>query len=202
MRFPFLNKLPFSMGKPIEIKLEKIQLVDPEWLPDVKMKRIILHWTAGANIASDFDKEHYHLLVEQTPGGSARVVRGKFPISANTPPLVEGEYAAHTLRANSYAIGVSLCGMAGAVESPFRPGPSPITKAQWEKAIELVSFLCKTYSIEPTRENVLSHAEVEKTLKIKQRQKWDISRLPFDPSLVGATAVGDALRAAVAERLR
>ncbi|MGF7055404.1 hypothetical protein GGC47_004615 [Bosea sp. OAE752] len=47
-----------------------------------------------------------------------------------------------------------------------------------------------------TPKTVLSHAEVQGTLKIAQRGKWDIARLAFDPSAVGAKACGDTFRAA------
>jgi hypothetical protein len=42
---------------------------------------------------------------------------------------------------------------------------------------------------------MLSHAEVQGTLRIAQRGKWDISRLAFDYSVVGTDACGGLLRA-------
>ncbi|PLU82213.1 N-acetylmuramoyl-L-alanine amidase, partial [Sinorhizobium medicae] len=33
-------------------------------MPAAKMGRIICHWTAGAHKASDFDRGHYHILIE------------------------------------------------------------------------------------------------------------------------------------------
>ncbi|WP_248311240.1 hypothetical protein [Bosea sp. UNC402CLCol] len=47
-----------------------------------------------------------------------------------------------------------------------------------------------------TPKTVLSHAEVQGTLKIAQRGKWDIARLAFDPPVGGAKACGDMFRAA------
>lgn len=41
---------------------------------------------------------------------------------------------------------------------------------------------------------MLSHAEVQTTLGIRQSGKWDVARLAFDPSVVGAKAVGDLFR--------
>ena len=43
------------------------------------MKRIIVHWTAGAHFASDFDRSHYHLRIE----GDGYLVRGKPSIALN-----------------------------------------------------------------------------------------------------------------------
>ena len=121
-------------------------------------------------------------------------------IDLNDAPLKKG-YAAHTLNLNSDSIGVSLCGMAGAVESPFNAGRAPITQKQWDVLADVLAQLCRRYSIPVTRKTVLSHAEVQPTLGVTQRGKWDIARLPFDPSIKGAVAIGDKLRAAVAAKL-
>ena len=45
-----------------------------------------------------------------------------------------------------------------------------------------------------TPKTILSHAEVQGNLGIKQNGKWDIARLPFG-HLVGAKAIGDDFRA-------
>ena len=52
----------------------------------------------------------------------------------------------------------------------------------------------KQYKITVTPQTVLTHAEVEKTLGVKQKGKWDITRLPYNKNVVGAKAVGDLLR--------
>ncbi len=161
------------------------------------MKRIIVHWTAGQNKASDLDKEHYHFLIE----GDGNIIKGKWPVEANEHP-VAGKYAAHTLNCNSGSIGVSLCCMMGAVESPFNTGSAPMTQTQWDKLPSLLADLCRKYMIAVTPSTVLSHAEVQGTLGIKQRGKWDISRLSFDLSVVGAKACGDIFRARTAALLK
>ncbi|MFN7881706.1 MAG: hypothetical protein ACK5PF_01635, partial [bacterium] len=48
-----------------------------------------------------------------------------------------------------------------------------------------------------TRETVLTHAEVEPTLKIKQRGKWDITWLPDMKAPGDPVTVGDNLRAQI-----
>jgi hypothetical protein len=173
-----------------------VAAVPSDWMPWAQMQRIIVHWTAGANTASALDKEHYHVLIE----GSGKLVRGKPSIDLNQAPVRKG-YAAHTLNCNSGSIGVSLCGMAGAVENPFSAGRSPITREQWEILPGVLADLCRRYSIPVTPSTVLSHAEVQGTLGIAQRGKWDISRLPFEPSVKGAKAVGDLFRNATKVRL-
>lgn len=170
--------------------------IPADWMPWAQMQRIIVHWTAGGNKASATDRKHYHLLVE----GDGKLVRGDPPITANAAPIKAG-YAAHTLNCNTGSIGVSLCGMAGAVERPFSAGKSPITMQQWAALPAILAALCRRYSIPVTPGTLLSHAEVQATLGIAQRGKWDIAILPFDTGLNTARKVGDHLRAAVKARL-
>lgn len=163
------------------------------------MTRIHLHWTAGGHRANAVDRRAYHLLVQ----GDGSLVRGTAPISANDPArrLPGQPRAAHTLNANSHAIGVAVCAMRGAREHPFDPGPAPLTAAQWDAAIALIARLARRYAIAPTPQTVLTHAEVAANLGIAQRAKWDITRLPFDPQIQGAAEVGARLRRAVAEAM-
>lgn len=155
----------------------------------MSIHRIIAHWTAGGNRASALDMKHYHRLVEY----DGTIVAGTEKIADNIVTS-DGDYAAHTRNLNTGSIGVAMCGMRGAKEHPFDPGPSPLTEKQFNAFCILVADLCRTYSIPVTRETVLTHAEVEPTLGVKQRGKWDITRLPFKPEIVGAIAVGDYLR--------
>lgn len=168
-------------------------LIPEDWTPPAKMLRVICHWTAGGHKATSFDREHYHLLIE----ADGKLIRGLPSIKLNEAPAKKG-YAAHTLNCNSGSIGVSLCCMANAVESPFDAGKSPMTETQWDTLALVVADLCRVYKIAVTPKTVLSHAEVQENLDIPQRGKWDFTRLPFDPSVRGAKACGDKLRAAVA----
>lgn len=167
-----------------------------DWLQPVKMSRVILHWSAGANKASELDKEHYHIIVE----GNGNVVRGDHQISDNVN-TADGDYAAHTRGCNTGSIGVSLACMAGAVESPFKAGKYPMTETQWNRAMEVIAHLASFYKIPVTDKTILSHAEVQKNLGIAQAGKWDVSRLPFDSKTIGAKACGDKMRAAVTKLL-
>ncbi|ASP93294.1 N-acetylmuramoyl-L-alanine amidase [Sinorhizobium meliloti] len=170
--------------------------VPADWMPGAKMERIILHWTAGAHKASEFDRGHYHILIED----NGQLVRGIPSIKLNEAPAKKG-YAAHTLGANSGSIGVSLCCMGGANEAPFDPGKYPMTRAQWDALTSVVADLCRRYSIPVTDKTVLSHAEVQNNLGIQQRGKWDFTHLAFDPSVKGAKACGDKLRAEAKAKL-
>lgn len=174
-----------------------IHILPDEWLPPVMMKRIHAHWTAGTYRAGPEDLAHYHVLFE----GDGKPVRGIPSIASNVHPLQYG-YAAHTYQANSYAIGVSLCCMGGAVESPFDAGKYPMTQKQWDAMCLGIAQMCERYRIAVTPETVLSHAEVQGTLGIKQKGKWDYTRLAFDPSFKGATECGNKLRNDVSALLK
>ncbi len=168
--------------------------IPASWMPRADIDRVIVHWTAGQHQASPNDREHYHVLWE----GDGTAVRGIPTIDKNDASGARKGYAAHTLNCNTGSAGVSMCAMAGAVESPFSPGPAPLTQAQWDAMVRGVADICRRYGIAVTDRTVLTHAEVQPNLGIRQRGKWDVTRLPFDKTVVGHRAVGDLLRRQVA----
>lgn len=155
------------------------------------MKRIILHWTAGGWVPNSSDLRAYHFVIDR----EGKVHTG-VPVANNKAPLKSG-YAAHTLNCNTDSIGVSLACMAGAVESPFNSGKYPMTRVQFDSMIDFVRDLADQYSIPVSPQTVLSHAEVQGNLGITQRGKWDYTRLPFDPGIRGARAIGDHIRSLI-----
>lgn len=164
------------------------------------MKRIIWHWTGGGHKANATDLRHYHIIIE----GDGTVIRGRHPISANAQivrPNDINTYAAHTRGLNTGSIGLALAAMRQANERPFSAGPSPITPAQVEALVRVTADLCREYGISPTRETVLSHAEVQATLGVAQRGKWDITWLPGMTGPRSAVEIGDQLRGRVAAAL-
>lgn len=191
-----INAALDALGGAPAIPPKTYETVPADWMPWAHMLRIIFHWTAGGNKASALDRKHYHILIE----GDGTLVRGTPSIAMNESPVKPG-YAAHTLNCNGDSIGVALCGMAGAEESPFKPGAAPITQAEWIQLANVNADLARRYSIPVTRKTILSHAEVQPTLGIKQRGKWDIARLPWDSSLRGAIPIGDQMRAMVEAKL-
>lgn len=175
---------------------EAANLIPSAWLPNVPMKGIVFHWTAGANAPSGLDKSHYHILI----AGSGEIVRGR-SIADNVPPLITGRYAAHTRGHNSNIIGVSLCCMLGAKESPFSAGTQPMRQVQRDLLPRVLAELCRAYRIPVTRKTVLSHAEVQSTLGITQAGKWDITWVPGMAKPGNAIAIGDEIRAEVSRML-
>lgn len=166
-------------------------LIKKDWLPSCSMKRVICHWTAGAHRASQLDKLHYHILIEK----DGKLVRGTHSIEDNVS-TGDGVYAAHTLGTNTGSIGVAVCAMAGAIESPFTPGATPMLEIQWRTMAQVVAELCRFYQIPVTPRTVLGHGEVQANLGIEQKGKWDPLILPWDPAM-GRTQVGNFLRSLV-----
>ncbi len=160
------------------------------------MKRIHLHWTGGADGVNAAEADAYHFII----GRDGTVYQGQDRPEANRAPLGP-RYAAHTLNANTDAIGVALDAMADARERPFRAGKYPITPQQLQAMARLAAELCQRYGIPVTRQTVLTHAEVQPTLGIRQKAKWDITWLPGMTAPGDPVAVGDVLRAMIAERI-
>lgn len=144
------------------------------------LTRIHLHWSAGGHTANATDKAHYHIVIE----GSGKEIL----CHAETTKL------AHTLNANGGAIGISMASMAGAVERPFAWGTAPITTAQLHGLAKAAARLALKYDIPITRYSVLTHAEVQPTLGISQRQKWDICIIPGMAEPGNPITVGDRIR--------
>ena len=155
------------------------------------MKRIILHWTAGAYFPSFFDKQFYHYLVDS----NGAVHCGKYPPEANLD-VSTGRYAAHTGGGNTASIGVALCAMAG-FESAREVGLYPITAVQLESAFALCAELCREYDLPITAFTLMTHYEFGlANPKTSSAGKIDINFLPPYPD-VEARNVGGFIRSKV-----
>lgn len=157
------------------------------------LKRIVVHWSAGTYSVSSLDREHYHFII----GGDGAIVPGQHSPEDNINTS-DGDYAAHTLNCNTGSIGVAFAAMARATESPFSAGAYPINDVQLAAMVGLCARLCKQYGIPVTPQTVLSHAEVQPTLGIIQRGKWDVAWLPGMTRPADPVTVGDVLRAKIA----
>lgn len=170
---------------------------EPRDLFDVSgLHSIRWHWTAGAYGVNELEADSYNRLVDEL--GVAH--DGQFPPAAQAN-YAPGRAASHTLNANSGAIGVAVDCMAGAVERPFNPGKAPMTEAQVDGLVKETARLCRKIWIPVTRWSVLSHAEVQPTLGIRQRFKWDITWLPGMDRPGDPIEVGDRLRAMVRQEM-
>lgn len=138
------------------------------------------HWTGGAHTANATDRRAYHRLYQ----GDGSVIAAH-PLTA---------HLAHTRHANDGAIGQSLCAMRGAVERPFDAGRSPITEVQLDAMLIDSARFALEYDIPVSIWSTHSHAEVQPTLGIAQRQKWDICWLPGMSRPGDPIEVGNMLR--------
>jgi N-acetyl-anhydromuramyl-L-alanine amidase AmpD len=171
-----------------------VNLVPIEWMPQCSMKRVIVHWTAGAHRASDLDRAHYHLLVES----DGTLVRGTHSIAANEH--MREPRASHTRNCNTGSIGVAVCCMAGARERPFDAGQVAMTRRQWDVMADVVAELCRRYAIPVTARAVLGHGEVQANLNFPQLGKWDPLVLPWATGLSRAEVM-DGFRTRVREHV-
>jgi N-acetyl-anhydromuramyl-L-alanine amidase AmpD len=160
-------------------------------------RRVILHWTAGGKNPNPTDFAAYHYLVAQ----SGEVHPGKHGVEANMRKVgPDRPYAMHTRALNSFSVGVSLCGMAGAREGgPF--GPHPITEEQTRAACAFVGELCKAWALPVSENTVFTHWEAQSLHGVKQSGKWDISVFPWNVT-ISAKEIGPILREWVRESMR
>lgn len=137
------------------------------------MKRIIIHWTAGGYYPTEYEKEHYHFLVDK----NGKIHKGKFNPEDNEI-CKTGKYAAHTGGGNTGSIGVALCGMAG-FKNQTCVGKFPIVKKQFESAMEFCALLLDKYSLDITSQTVMTHYEFGlKNPKTSSAGKIDIIYIP------------------------
>lgn len=152
------------------------------------MKRLILHWTAGAGQPNNTDYEHYHYLVNK----DGLLFQGKYKVKDNEN-CNDGVYAQHCGGGNTGAIGVSMCGMAG-FNGVATSTKYPLTKVQCEATFNLCAKLCKQYGLLVTPETVMTHYEFgQKHPKTSSYGKIDIIYLPPYPEIKKAE-IGDFIR--------
>lgn len=157
---------------------------------DSGLHRIHWHWTAGAEGIIDLERKHYNDLHDV----DGNTWDGQWRAEAQARYSAGRVGASHTLNANTGAIGQSMDCMAGAVERPFSWGSNPMTWAQVHEMLSRSAYYCRTFDIPVSRYSTLSHAEIEPTLGIKQRFKWDITILPDMDKPGDPVEVGDRLR--------
>ncbi len=155
------------------------------------MKRIIIHWSAGGYYPTDYEKEHYHFLVDK----DGVVHNGRFKPEDNEICRV-GKYAAHTGGGNTGSIGVALCAMAG-FQNKNLIGKYPILKKQFESTMEFCAKLCREYNIPVSPQTVMTHYEFGiKNSKTTSAGKIDIIYLPPYP-WVARDEVGSFIRSKI-----
>ena len=152
------------------------------------MKRIIIHWTGGTSVPNSHEIECYHYLVD----GLGKIHMGKFEPIANEV-CKTNLYAAHTGGGNTGSIGIALCGMFG-FKDKHNIGNYPITKVQFEAAMQLCAKIAQKYEIPVSKTTIITHYEFGITHpKTTSAGKIDIIFLP-PYSWVAKDDVGEFIR--------
>lgn len=154
------------------------------------LHRVHWHWTASGYVVNPEMASHYN-GVSDFQGihheGGAR-------------PEHQADYRAgaygvsHTLNANTGAIGEAVAAMHGAKDYPFNWGDYPLNWDMIDAMLCRTADHCRNFDIPVSRFSTLSHAEIQPTLGITQRAKWDFTVLPGMDKVSSAIIVGDILR--------
>lgn len=165
---------------------------------DRGVRGVVWHWTAGANGLIEMEKEAYNFLTD-TKGN---IYDGNSTIAEQVMyDWRKGIGASHTKSMNTGWIGISQDAMAGAKQTnPITWGSHPITWDGIDAMLEQTWDVCEEYGIPVSPWTTLSHAEVQPTLGVKQRWKWDYVVLPGDDVSRNPRHVGDELRKRMLEK--
>jgi len=164
------------------------------------LKRVILHWTAGASTPSATDFRAYHYLFDK----DGIRYDGHFRPEDNLKCL-KGAYAAHCGGGNTGSIGVAACGMSKLIRKSTKNADilrkmddkclceadlqveewlNPLTRVQIEAMCAWIAKLCLKYGIEISPKTVMTHAEFGlRHPKTSSSGKIDINYLPFAPKI-------------------
>lgn len=155
------------------------------------VRGVVWHWTAGAHGVIELERHHYNWVFDNL----GNVYDGNHSVQDQVNYDVQsGVGASHTKSMNTGWLGLSVDAMAGAIESPLNWGTNPLTWAGIDAMLDWTMELCKEYDIPVSPWTTLSHAEVQQTLGVQQRFKWDYKVLPGYTRAEDARKVGDVLR--------
>lgn len=152
--------------------------------------RIHWHWTAGARGIIQLERDHYNAVTDS----DGNIYDGKWRIETQADYRAGYYGCSHTLNANTGAGGVSMDCMAGANENPFSWGSNKMTWGHVNGMLNWTAVQCQAFDIPVTKWSTLSHSEIQPTLGIWQRWKWDINILPDMEEPGDPVEVGDRLR--------
>lgn len=164
---------------------------------DRGVRGVVWHWTAGANGLIELERNSYNFLTD-TKGN---LYDGNHTIASQVAYDINRRVgASHTRSMNTGWIGISQDAMAGANGWPMNWGSHPITWEGIDAMLEKTMEICEEYNIPVSKWTTLSHAEVQPTLNIPQKNKWDYMVLPGDTGPRDPVVVGDQLRKRMLEK--
>jgi len=155
------------------------------------VRGVVWHWTAGAYGVIDFEKDHYNFIFD-TDGNT---YDGNHTISEQVNyDWRKGIGASHTKSLNTGWLGCSVDAMGDAKGWPMDWGTYPLTWEGIDAMLETTAEICEEYDVPVSKWTILTHAEVQPTLGVKQNNKWDYMVLPGDNSPRDPVHVGDEMR--------
>lgn len=162
------------------------------------VRGVVWHWTAGAKGLIALERKAYNFLHDT----SGNTYDGDSTIASQVMyDWRRGIGASHTKNMNSGWIGQSVDAMAGAKQTnPITWGSNPITWAGIDAMLEKTAELSEDYGFPISKWTTVSHAEVQPTLGIAQRWKWDYVVLPGDTVSRDPVEVGNILRERLKEK--
>jgi len=160
---------------------------------------IVFHWAASSyNVTNDTTK-HYNGLFDHTG----------IEYDGGAPAGHQAQYSrtygvSHTLNNNTGFVGLAVSGMGDASANwganSVDQGKWPLTWKGVDAMLKKGAFYCKQYDIRPSKWTTLTHAEVQPSLNITQRGKWDFQVLPESTTLLSPIVCGDILRKRMVEK--
>ncbi|ANJ20725.1 hypothetical protein RDp07_gp65 [Roseobacter phage RD-1410Ws-07] len=166
---------------------------------DRGVRGVVWHWTAGANGLIELELNAYNFL-HDTIG---RTYDGNHTIAEQVRyDWRKGIGASHTRKMNTGWVGCSVDAMAGSKQAnPMQWGSHPITWDGIDAMLEQTADICEEYEVPISKWTTLSHAEVQPTLGVKQKWKWDYTVLPGEINgFQDPVEIGDKLRARMLEK--
>lgn len=178
----------------IEITKQELKVNDIKDIFDPSgITRVHWHWTGGNHKISYHDKKYYNDLFDY----EGNHYDGISPAHHQAHYMPGRVGVSHTLNANTGAIGMAVAGMFNAQTFGDRVdvGKYPITWDSIDAMLERTVEYCKYFDIKISPWTTLTHAEVQKNIGIRQRNKWDIQILPDKlDRLYSPRDIGDKLR--------
>jgi len=166
---------------------------------DRGVRGVVMHWTAGAQGFIALERNAYNFLFSV----EGDTIQGNHTIAEQVMYDWRKDIgASHTKSMNTGWIGCSVDAMAGSAQkNPMQWGSNPITWKGIDAMLEQTMEICEEYNIPVSPWTTLTHAEVQPTLGVKQRWKWDYTVLPGDTNgFQDPRKVGDMLRSRMKEK--
>lgn len=162
------------------------------------LHRVIWHWTASTYDVTHSDLTHYNMVFDYQGNAYEGAARPEHQANYNWKRKIG---VSHTRNSNTGCVGLSVSAMHGASGWPKLDwGSYPLTWDGIDAMLEYTAELCEEFDIPVSPWSTLSHAEVEPTLGIPQKSKWDFMVLPGSTAPEDPVKIGNELRHRLKEK--